>query len=113
MNNRVHLVLSAGGVRCISYAGAVTALVKKGISFASVSGASSGAFIGAILCSNAGLEGFRKATHDFSLYRLGEKAFGGKYFNIYKKPHAMYRKSRVADVFRQIVRADPEFKELA
>ena len=48
----VHLVLSAGGVKCLSYAGAVAALSEHGISFATVSGCSAGSLIGALLCSD-------------------------------------------------------------
>ena len=48
---RVHLVLSAGGLKVVSYVGALSVLAERNISFASVSACSAGTFIGALLCA--------------------------------------------------------------
>jgi predicted acylesterase/phospholipase RssA len=44
----VHLVLGGGGVRCLSYAGALNRLYENGFRFSSVSCCSAGTFIGAL-----------------------------------------------------------------
>ena len=111
-SRRVHLVLSAGGAKCISYAGAVAALVENKFEFASVSGSSAGSLIGAILCSNVGLEGFKNAASDLELSSFG----GGKSWvpglGLVQKPFAQYQKSLVAERFRDIVGSDPKFEDL-
>jgi predicted acylesterase/phospholipase RssA len=110
---RVHLVLSAGGVKGISYAGAVDELVKNGFEFASVSGSSTGSFIGAILCSRVGLEGFKRAAIGLELSSFGEGKSWLPGFNLWHKPFARYRKSLVAERFRDIVSGDPKFEDLS
>jgi predicted acylesterase/phospholipase RssA len=112
-SRRVHLVLSAGGVKCASYAGAVTVLKENNISFASVSGISAGSFIGAILCSRVGLEGFQKAVYNLDLMKLGEGASWPAFLNLVRKPLAKYKETRVAEAFRNVVGGDPTFEELS
>lgn len=109
---RVHLVLSAGGVKCIGYAGAIAALVENEFDFASVSGASAGSLIGAILCSEVGLEGFKEAATALELSSLGEDKSWIPGMGLLQKPFAQFRKSLVAERFRDIVRGDPKFHDL-
>ncbi|HET6980041.1 MAG TPA: patatin-like phospholipase family protein [Pyrinomonadaceae bacterium] len=109
---RVHLVLSAGGVKCISYAGAVTKLKENGFDFASVSGSSAGSFIGAILCSRVGLEGFKRAASEFELSSLGQGKSLLPGLSLWRKPFAQYSESLVAERFREIVDSDPTFADL-
>ena len=111
-SRRVHLVLSAGGAKCITYVGAVAALEENGFEFASVSGSSAGSFIGAILCSNVGLEGFKKAATGLDLSSLGEGKSWLPGLGLVQKPFAQYQKSLVAERFRDIVRGDPKFEDL-
>ena len=111
-NIDVHLVLSAGGMKCLSYAGAVAALSENGISFASISGSSAGSLIGAILSSKVGLEGFQRAVYGLDLSTLGEGASWPPFLNLIKRPFAKYKKSCVAETFRSIVGYDPRFDEL-
>src|SRR5215213_1804310 len=111
-SRRVHLVLSAGGAKCITYAGAVTALEENGFEFASVSGSSAGSFIGAILCSNVGLEGFKKAATSLDLSSLGEGKSWLPGLGLVQKPFAQYQKSLVAERFRDMVGGDPKFEDL-
>jgi predicted acylesterase/phospholipase RssA len=109
---QVHLVLGAGGVKCISYAGAIPALVESGLSFASVSGISAGSLAGAILCSRVGVDGFRKAVGELDLSRLGEGRSRLSLVAMLRSPFALYRETRVAQTFREIVGGDPTFEEL-
>ena len=111
-SRRVHLVLSAGGAKCISYAGAVAALNENGFEFASVSGSSAGSMIGAILCSNVGLEGFKKAATGLELSSLGEGKSWVRGLSFVQKPFAQYQKSLVAERYREIVGSDPKFEDL-
>jgi predicted acylesterase/phospholipase RssA len=109
---RVHLVMSAGGVKCISYAGAVEELDRNGFEFASVSGSSAGSLIGAILASDVGRDGFIKAANALELSSLGEGRSWIPGLGLVTKPFARYRKSLVAERYRDIVGSDPKFREL-
>jgi predicted acylesterase/phospholipase RssA len=108
----VHLVLSAGGIKCISYAGAIAALAENGISFRTVSGASAGSLIGAILCSKVGLDGFERAINELDLSTIGEGASWLGFLDLLRPPFAKYRTSRVAETYCRIVSNDPTFEEL-
>lgn len=112
-NRRVHLVLSAGGVKCVSYAGAVASLSENGFEFASVSGSSGGSFIGAILCSRVGLEGFKDAARDLELKSLGENKSWLPFLTVVRRPFARYPTSLVAERFREIVGGDPQFGDMS
>lgn len=110
---RVHLVLSSGGVKCLSYAGAVAALRGQGISFASVSGASAGSLVGAILCSKGGAEKLGEAVYglDFSTFGLDE-SWAPEQIQVLRSPFAKFTVSRVPEVFRGVVGYDPTFADL-
>ncbi|HEX7330209.1 MAG TPA: patatin-like phospholipase family protein [Pyrinomonadaceae bacterium] len=107
-SKRVHLVLSAGGMKCISYAGAVAELEKNGFEFASVSGSSAGSLIGAILCSKVRLQGFQQAVNSLDFSSLGED----RSWLPFRKPFARYKKSLVAERFREIVGDNPKFRDM-
>ena len=127
---RVHLVLSAGGMKCISYAGAIKALSDKGVKFASVSASSGGSVIGALVCAGVNMETLTKAVYRFDLSNFAgarnvpppwvpfiRRAF----LNPFKWPFAKYESSRISDLFLDILRRndpklkdyDPTFKELS
>ena len=112
VGRRVHLVLSAGGVKCISYAGAISALVENGVEFASVSGSSAGSFIGAVLCSKVGLDGFKQAATALELSSLGAGKSWIPRLPLLTKPFAMYERSLVVDKFCEIVGGNPTFQEM-
>ena len=73
---QVHLVLSSGGLKVISYVGALSVLAERNISFASVSACSAGAFIGALVSAGKTPEEIEKWVFDldFSHY-MGQRAF--------------------------------------
>lgn len=110
---RVHLVLSSGGVKCLSYVGAVAALREQGISFASVSGASAGSLVGAILCSKGGPEKLGGAVYglDFSTFGLDE-SWAPDSVQVLRSPFAKFTASRVPEVFSGLVGYDPTFEDL-
>lgn len=112
-DRRVHLVLSSGGVKCLSYAGAVAALSELGISFASVSGASAGSLVGAILCSKGGPEKLGEAVYelDFSTFGVDESWMLDS-AQVLLSPFAKFTASRVPEVFSNLVGYDPTFKDL-
>lgn len=110
---RVHLVLSSGGVKCISYAGAVAALREQGVSFASVSGASAGSLVGAILCSKDGPEKLDEAVGGLDFNTFGtDNSWAPLLVQLTRSPFARFTDSRVHEVFRDIVGYDPTFADL-
>ncbi len=59
-----NLVLSGGGARGFAHLGVIKALEEKGVSFAAISGASSGAFIGALLCDGYSIDEIKEICKD-------------------------------------------------
>lgn len=110
-----HLVLSAGGVRSLSYAGAISALAEQGITFASVSACSSGSFIGALLCTGMTPGEIVELIGKLDLpSAMGHKRLPGllNYLALLKWPFAKYDRPGFPDVYRNSIGGDPTFAEL-
>lgn len=74
---RAHLVLSAGGVRCLAYIGALEQLTADGYEFESVSACSAGTLVGALLGSGVAPAEMRDAVLSTDLRHLaGTPTFG-------------------------------------
>jgi predicted acylesterase/phospholipase RssA len=111
----VHLVLGGGGVRCLSYAGALRFLVEHGISFASVSACSAGTFIGALLCAGLSSERIEREIDRISLRALaGTRAYPSVFslLAFLHWPFALFGRAGFPQVFREILGCDPTFGEL-
>ncbi|MET0650183.1 MAG: patatin-like phospholipase family protein [Pyrinomonadaceae bacterium] len=129
-SRQVHLVLSAGGMKCIAYAGAIETLVENGVSFASVSASSGGSLIGALVCAGITTRALKEAVYKFDLSNfagprvvppswvpLVRRAF----INPFRWPFAKYESSRIDELFFDIIRRDgrkpadydPTFAELS
>ena len=107
---KAHLILSSGGIKCISYAGAIAELERNGVSFASVSACSAGSLIGALLCS--GLTSEQLVNQILKLDFTG--LFGSQnYLARFWYPFAKYEKSLVPQVFCDLLLGkNPTFAEL-
>ncbi len=114
--NNVHLVLAAGGARCLSYVGAVAALEERGISFASVSACSAGTLIGALLCAGITGSELEEKILSTDLSRLAGEPILPRPFHclgLLKWPFAMYRKPGFQAFFQELLDGlDPLFKDL-
>jgi predicted acylesterase/phospholipase RssA len=119
-HRRVHLVLSAGGMKCIAYAGAIEALTENRISFASVSASSAGSVIGALVCAGVTMETLKRAVHRFGLSNFAAGRVlpppwipfvpaRWAVMNPLRWPFAKYTTSRVPDLFLDILRTDAGF----
>lgn len=107
----LHLVLGAGGVKSLSYIGAIKALTEHGYSFASVSAASGGTLIAALLAAGLTSEEMERAIHDVDFTDLArEKVWFFERFGNW--PFAKFRASGVGEIFRKILGGDPQFKHL-
>jgi predicted acylesterase/phospholipase RssA len=112
---RVHLVLSAGGIKALSYIGTLSVLAEHGISFASVSTCSAGTLVGALICAGKTLEEIEKSALeiDFASYagkRAVPKPLGALSF--VKWPFAQYRQTGFPELFCELVQDNPRFKDL-
>lgn len=108
---KAHLVLSSGGVKCISYAGAIAELESGSVEIASVSACSAGSMIGALYCAGLSAEDLEKQVLDLDFNDF----FGGRnylwhYFIAY--PFSKYKISLVDEVYRRLAKGDPTFDEL-
>jgi predicted acylesterase/phospholipase RssA len=110
---RAHLVLSAGGVKCVSYVGALAVLAERGISFASVSACSAGSLVGALLCAG---KTPREIEADFYRTELSQfKGQGGGWWpprSFFSWPYSLRGEPGVPEMFRRFVGHDPTFGEL-
>lgn len=107
---RAHLVLSAGGVKCLSYVGALSVLVEHGISFASVSACSAGSLVGALLCAGKTPQEIEESFYGMRLSRLkGRWSWPPRFFSW---PYAFSGVPGVPEIFRGLVGGDPTFGEL-
>lgn len=105
----VHVVLGAGGVRCLAYAGALQALRAAGISFASVSACSAGTFVAALICAGVSPERLGELVRGIDLPRLaGPRVWP---WNRLRYPFAGRSASGFAAYFQRIVAG--EFPERA
>lgn len=100
---KLHLVLGSGGVRCISYVGAIKALVEEGWSFASVSGCSAGSFVAAVVCA-----GLTPAEIENKILNLDLTQFAGRkrLFGLgvlMGWPFATYHRSGFPNMLRELI----------
>lgn len=108
---KAHLVLSSGGVKCISYAGAIAELEDSGVKIQSVSACSGGSFIGALYCAGFSVEDLEREILKLSFNDF----FNGKnwfWHRFVAYPFSKYSDSRVAEVFCRITGGDPKFEDL-
>ncbi len=113
---RVHLVLAAGGMRAVAYAGAVAVLDEAGFEVASISAASAGSLYGAMLASGIAPRDVQRLVIaiDFSRlagvkHRLAALPFVG---SMWSWPFAAYSEPGIASELPRILGADPTFAQL-
>jgi predicted acylesterase/phospholipase RssA len=107
LKRRVHLVLGAGGVRCIAYIGALEQLEEEGYEFASVSTCSAATFIGGLYCSGVAPAELRAATLRLDLRELaGDVRWPRlrRLWSLRSWPYALYREPGMLGVFHRILR---------
>jgi len=115
-SKRVHLLLSAGGIRCLSYIGALEQLEEEGFEIATVSTCSAGTLVGALYCCGVRPAAMREAMLNLDLRRLaGEVRWPAlrRARTLMSWPYAMYPEPGIPRVYRQILESeglDPEPK---
>lgn len=113
-NKSVHLVLSAGGVRCLSYIGALKVLRQHGVEIKSISCCSAGSLLGALLAFGVDLDAMERFAVEkgFKQY-VGEPAypFWSEVFAMFRYPFARYKSTRMPQFFTDLVGADPLLSE--
>jgi NTE family protein len=105
-SKRVHLLLCAGGIRCLSYIGALEQLEDEGFEIATVSTCSAGTFVGALYCCGVRPAAMREATLNLDLRRLAGRVRWPalrRARTLMSWPYAMYPESGIPRVFRQIL----------
>lgn len=107
----VHLVLSAGGARCLSYIGALKVLQQHGVGVKSISCCSAGTIIGALYAFGVDLN----AVEEFAVKKglqgyKGTPSFGvlSKILSLAKYPFAQFKSTRMPQFFIDIMGSDPE-----
>lgn len=121
MARRAHLVLGAGGVRCIAYVGALEQLEQEGFSFATVSTCSAATFVGSLYCSDASPRAIRDAVLSLDLRELaGDIRWRRlrRLWTLREWPYALYREPGMLQAFHRILQErglepDPRLGDLA
>jgi predicted acylesterase/phospholipase RssA len=119
-SQRVHLLLSAGGVRCLSYIGALQQLQRAGYEAATVSTCSAGTFIGALYCCGLGPSELREAVLDFYAKELAGHVrwkLLRRLWSLRAWPYALHQRSGLAETFAEILsdaglEPDPQLGDL-
>jgi predicted acylesterase/phospholipase RssA len=102
---RVHLLLSAGGVRCLSYIGALEQLEKR-YEIATVSTCSAGTLIGALYCCGVSPQAMREAVLGLDLRRLAgdpRRLWLRRLLMFRSWPYALYSEPGIPRVFQEIL----------
>jgi predicted acylesterase/phospholipase RssA len=111
---RVHLVLSAGGVRCLAYIGALERLAAT-YEYETVSTCSAGTFVGALLCAGVQPAEMRRRVLDLDLPRLAGDVRFKPLRQITRRiryPFSLYDVPGIHQVFENIVGSDKMLGEL-
>jgi predicted acylesterase/phospholipase RssA len=111
----VHLLLGAGGVRCLAYVGALMQLESEGYQVETVSTASAGTLIGALYCAGVRPQEMLDAVLALDLRRAagdpGRWVPLRRLWTLRRWPYALYREPGIPDVFGDILRSvgkDPD-----
>ena len=103
---RIHVLLGAGGVRCLSYIGALEQLEREGYEIATVSTCSAGTFVGALYCCGVTPSELREDALELDVRELaGSRRLPGilRLLSLASWPHAMYREPGSPRVFREVL----------
>lgn len=110
---KVHLVLASGGVKTLSYLGAIEALRRLGVEIETISACSAGSMVGACVSSGADLLEVQKKLLGIKLARYFAKFSGGSRFTwLWRWPFAKYPEPRTSELFQDLLGKDPKFSEL-
>ena len=110
---RVHLVLGAGGVRCLSYAGALAALAEGGVEFETVSACSAGKMFGALMCGGMSPASLLEWTNSQNIRQLAGKRSFMPWLRMWRWPHAPYKHAEFPRAFVEAMGRDLTFAELS
>ena len=111
---RVHLVLSAGGVRCLAYIGALERLAAN-YEYETVSTCSAGTLVGALLCSGVEPADMRQGVLSLDLRRLaGDVRFKSvrRVTRRIRYPFALYQIPGIQRVFDDLVGPEKRLGDL-
>ena len=116
---QVHLVFGGGGVRCLSYIGAVRELEKRGYAFKSVSGCSAGTILAALIAAGKTIDELYDVfveQRTLSIRKIaGNPRLRGILAALFPRwsPRAnIFRHNNFARIFNQIVGYDKKLGEL-
>lgn len=109
----VHLVLGAGGAKCISYAGALSVLEENGIRFKTVSACSAGTLIGALVCTGMPADEILQAVRKDLSKLIGEPILPRPlhWLGMFKWPFARYKTPGYLAFFESLA-GQPVFNNL-
>lgn len=108
-----HLVLAAGGVRVVSYIGALAEMATAGFTWRSISASSAGTFVGGLLAAGLSPAEIERRVIETDFKRFaGPKPLFGFLRMIFMRPFARYSESGAPLMFREMLGADPRFRDL-
>jgi len=111
MSKNVHLVCSAGGVKCFSYIGAIRKLNAVGINIASISACSMGTIMGALFASGLDLNEIEQKIINFNFKHLKTKKVLGN-LRVFLPPFATHYIPKYDQIFVDLIGEDIPLKKL-
>jgi predicted acylesterase/phospholipase RssA len=114
---KAHLVLGAGGMKTLGYAGALAALADQGVVYASISACSAGTFFGACLCAGVPPAKLVDTVLSTNLRRYVGEPVGGALlgwlgWGNWRWPRARFKEAGMVALFRELAGGDPTFDDL-
>src|SRR5437763_14094994 len=109
-----HVVLGAGGVRTLSYIGALSELVKNGVEIRSISACSAGSLVGACISAGMALPDLQARVRSIDLsHFFGVRKYPwSRLTGPLRWPFAEYEEPGTAVLLKQILGRDPKFSDL-
>ncbi|WP_221392011.1 patatin-like phospholipase family protein [Dyadobacter sp. NIV53] len=108
---KIHLVLNGGGMRCISYIGAIKELLDNQIEIVSISASSMGTIIGSMLASGLTIDEMERKVLNFNFRRFQKKRSFSK-LRIFVYPFATHETPNYLEIVEELIGGDCELGTL-
>ncbi|MCB1801675.1 MAG: patatin-like phospholipase family protein [Gammaproteobacteria bacterium] len=103
-HNKFHLVLAGGGMKSISYIGCLQTLREHGIEFASVTGCSAGALVGAAVSANIDFDILKQTVDRLTTSEFrGKMRIGGPLAILFGWPRSTFEQAGVSKIINELL----------
>jgi predicted acylesterase/phospholipase RssA len=112
MSNKIHLVCSAGGMKCLGYIGAFRKLQEHDFEIISVSSCSMGSVLGALLCSGRKTMAELETILSTFVYSRFKKRTVFSFITQFRYPFAKYKTPDFSSIMVELIGEDITLREM-